>query len=106
MQSHAKIQKTPEKMQVGYKMWDSILKCDIFGFPQPKITWTRSLEPLPVERHVKSGNKLIIKGTAPQDGGPYVCRGRNHLGTVFAVIWLAVKDVGKLNFTIQQTRNN
>ena len=47
-------------------------------------------------RHVIDGNKLTIKNTTDDDDGAYVCQGANELGTVMAVIWVIVKDVGKL----------
>ena len=58
-------------------------------------TWTRSLKQLPVNRHVIDGNKLTIKNTTEEDGGAYLCQGANELGSVVAVTWVFVKDVGK-----------
>ena len=81
---------------IGYKNWDTILKCDIFGYPSPVITWTRSRKELPVNRHLIDGDTLAIKNTTKDDGGAYVCQGANELGSVMAVIWIFVKDVGKL----------
>ena len=80
---------------VAYKTWDSDLKCDIFGYPSPVITWTRSLRQLPINRHVIDGNQLTIKNTTSDDDGAYVCQGSNQLGNVMAVIWIIVRDVGK-----------
>ena len=57
-----------------------------------KITQTTSSL---VDRHVIDGNKLTIKDTTEDDGGAYVCQGANKLGSVMAVIWIFVKDVGK-----------
>ena len=39
----------------------------------------------------------MIKNTTEDDGGAYVCQGANEMGSVMAVIWIFVKDVGKLN---------
>ena len=86
----------PKSSVIGFKNWDTILKCDIFGYPSPVITWTRSRKELPVNRHVIDDNTLTIKNTAEDDGGAYVCQGANELGSVMAVIWIFVKDVGKL----------
>ena len=47
-------------------------------------------------RHVIDGNKLTVKNTTDDDDGAYVCQGANELGTVMAVTWVIVKDVGKL----------
>jgi len=60
------------------------------------ITWTRSLKQLPINRYVIDGNKLTIKNTTEDDDGAYVCHGANELGSVMAVIWIFVRDVGKL----------
>ena len=42
-------------------------------------------------------NKLTIKDTREDDDGAYVCQGANELGNVMGVIWIFVKDVGKLS---------
>ncbi|XP_020631176.1 collagen alpha-1(V) chain-like [Orbicella faveolata] len=34
----------PRKSVTAYKSWDTALKCDIFGYPFPVITWSRSLK--------------------------------------------------------------
>ena len=86
----------PKKSVTAYKSWDTVLKCDIFGYPFPVITWTRSLKQLPFNRHVIDGNKLTIKNTTEDDDGAYVCQGANELGSVMAVTWIFVKDEGKL----------
>lgn len=87
---------TPKSSVTAYRNWDTYLQCDIFGYPSPVITWTRSLKQLPVGRHVIDGKKLTIKNTTEQDGGAYVCQGTNELGSVMAVIWIFLKDAGKL----------
>ena len=85
----------PKSSVIAYKSWNTILKCDIFGYPIPVIRWTRSRKQLPVSRHIIDGNTLTIKNTTKDDGGAYVCQGANELGSVMAVIWIIVKDVGK-----------
>ena len=87
----------PKHFITAYKTRDTILKCDIFGFPFPVITWTKSRKQLPINRHVIHGNQLTIKNTTKDDGGAYVCQGVNQLGNVMAVTWIVVKDVGKIN---------
>ena len=49
-----------------------------------------------VNRHIIDGNKLTIRNTTEDDDGAYVCQGANEIGSVMAVIWIFVKDVGKL----------
>ena len=59
------------------------------------ITWTRSRKSLPFNRHAIAGNKLTIGNTTDDDGGAYLCQGANELGSVVAVTWIVVKEVGK-----------
>ena len=55
-----------------------------------------------LNRHVIDYNWLIIRNTTKDDDGAYVCQGTNKLGSVIAVTWVIVKDVGKLaDFTDQ-----
>ena len=92
----AKFVSEPKKSITAYKSWDTVLKCDIFGYPSPTITWTRSRKSLPINRHVIDGDKLTIENTTEDDDGAYLCQGANELGSVVAVTWIFVKDVGKL----------
>lgn len=93
----AKFISEPKRSVTAYKTWDITLKCDIFGFPSPLITWTRSRDQLPINRNVIDGNQLTIKNTKKEDGGAYVCQGANPLRNVMAVLWMVVKDVGKIS---------
>lgn len=88
----------PKSSLTAYKTWDTLLRCDIFGHPYPKITWTRPFRQLPINRHVINGNQFTIKNTTKDDGGAYVCQGANELGDVMGVTWVVVKDVGKFKF--------
>ena len=94
----------PKKTVTAYKSWDTVLKCNIFGYPFPVITWSRPLKQLPIHRHVIDGNKLTIKNTREDDDGAYVCQGANELGSVMGVIWIIVKDVGMLNRIIKKNK--
>ena len=80
---------------MGYETWETTLSCKIFAYPPPKIKWTRSFRPLPVDRHVAAGKDLVIKNTRQEDRGPYMCRGENHLDNVYALIVLVVNPVRK-----------
>ena len=91
----AKFITEPKRSLTVYKTWDTIIKCDIFGYPSPVITWTRSRSELPINRHVINGNKLTIKNTTKDDDGAYVCQGANQLRNVMAVTWVFVKNVGE-----------
>ena len=86
---------TPPVYQPGYEGWDTTITCNIFGFPAPRIEWTRALQAMPKGRHVKAGKHLIIKKTTKQDKGPYMCKGVNALGSVLAMIVLTVHPVSK-----------
>ncbi|KAL9961572.1 hypothetical protein ACROYT_G030534 [Oculina patagonica] len=83
----------PETYHMGYETWETTLSCNIFAFPSPKIEWTRSFRPLPIGRHVVAGKDLVIKDTRREDKGPFMCRGENHLGHVYALIVLVVNPV-------------
>ena len=72
----------PKRTITAYNMWNTVLKCDIFGYPFPVITWSRQLKQLPVNRHAIDGNKLTIRNTTEDDDGAYVCQGTNELGRV------------------------
>ena len=85
----------PEVYHMGYETWDTTLSCNIFGYPPPKIKWTRSFRPLSDGRHVMAGKDLVIKDTRREDRGPIMCRGDNHLGHVYALIVLVVNPVCK-----------
>jgi len=69
----------PEKSVTAYKTWDTVLKCNIFGYPTPEVKWTKSHEKLPVGRHVISGNTLTIKNMTEEDTGVYTCWGTQQL---------------------------
>jgi len=79
----------------GYEGWDTTITCNIFGYPTPRVEWTRALQALPQGRHVMTGNHLIIKKTRKEDKGPYMCKGFNDHGNVFALIVLTVYSVRK-----------
>ena len=57
------------------------IACTATGQPLPSITWSRSVGSLPEDRtEVKSGS-LIIYSVTRQDGGTYICKAENILGT-------------------------
>ncbi|KAL9961700.1 hypothetical protein ACROYT_G030697 [Oculina patagonica] len=87
----AKFLSEPKKSITAYKSWDTVLKCDIFGYPTPVIKWTRTHNQVLTNRHVIDGNKLKIENTSEEDDGSYVCQGANELGSVLSVAWVIVK---------------
>ncbi|KAK3698424.1 hypothetical protein QZH41_001190 [Actinostola sp. cb2023] len=87
----------PPVYQPGYESWDTTITCNIFGFPAPRVEWTRALQDMPKGRHIKSGKHLIIKKTHKDDKGPYMCKGINAFGSVFAMIVVTVHHVPLVN---------
>ena len=79
----------------GYENWDTTMTCHIFGYPPPRMVWTRATQRMSKGRHVTAGKDLIIRKTRYEDAGPYMCRGTNKLGTVYTMIVLFVEPVGK-----------
>ncbi|CAH3046759.1 unnamed protein product, partial [Pocillopora meandrina] len=89
----AKFITEPKRSVTAYKTWDTVLQCDIFGYPPPVITWTRSGEQLSINRHFMNGSQLTIQNTTEDDDGAYVCQGTNQMANVMRVIWVFVKAV-------------
>ncbi|XP_028512546.1 tyrosine-protein kinase-like otk, partial [Exaiptasia diaphana] len=48
---------------------------------------------MPKGRHVTTNNRLVITNTKRHDKGPYMCRGINNQGNVFAMVVLNVYSV-------------
>ncbi|XP_028518321.1 uncharacterized protein LOC114576240 [Exaiptasia diaphana] len=69
------------------------MQCNIFGFPAPRIEWKRALQAMSKERHIITGNRLVIKNTRKDDKGPYMCKGINDHGNVFSMVVLTVHPV-------------
>ena len=58
------------------------ISCIVTGQPPPKITWSKAGGSLPVGRnHVQDGTLKIFKVTR-KDGGIYICKAENILGSV------------------------
>lgn len=89
----AKFISEPKFSVIAYKTWDTVLHCDIFGYPSPVITWTRPGRQLPFNRHIINGSQLTIHNATRNDAGAYVCQGTNSLANVMRVIWVIVKVV-------------
>jgi len=96
----AKFVTKPEEFVTAYKSRETLIKCDIFGYPTPEVKWRRSPKKLSADRHVISGNTLTIKNTAEEDTGVYMCWGIQQLScenisTNAESIMIDVEDVGK-----------
>ena len=58
------------------------ISCTVTGQPPPKITWSKAGGSVPVGRiHVQDGTLKIFKVTR-KDGGIYICKAENILGSV------------------------
>ena len=91
----AKFLTEPKKSITAYKSWDTVLKCDIFGYPAPVIRWTRTHNQVLTKRHIIDGTELRVENTTEGDSGAYLCEGTNELGSVLSVTWIIVKDSGR-----------
>ena len=56
--------------------------CNASGQPQPKVTWSKTVGNLTKERTSVVKGALTICKVAKSDGGTYVCRAQNILGSV------------------------
>ncbi|XP_028512556.1 uncharacterized protein LOC110231383 isoform X2 [Exaiptasia diaphana] len=83
----------PPVYVAGYENWNTTMQCNIFGFPAPRIEWKRALQAMSKERHIITGNRLVIKNTRKDDKGPYMCKGINDHGNVFSMVVLTVHPV-------------
>ena len=105
----AKFVTKPEKSVTAYKSRDTLIKCDIFGYPTPEVKWKRAGKNLSVDRHVISGNNLMIKNTTEEDEGTFTCWGVQQLDsakiqTEPELITIDVEDVGKLRILVKRKR--
>ena len=70
----------------------AILKCTVDGYPQPRVTWSKSKSSLPVGRHVTGpSNALVIRKVKPEDTGIYSCSAENMLGSANSSAQLTVQ---------------
>ena len=96
----AKFITEPRRSVTAYKTWDTVFQCDIFGYPTPLMTWTRSGEQLSINRHFMNGSQITIQNTTEDDDGAYVCQGNNQMANVMSDVG-CLKVVGKYGVTKQ-----
>jgi len=80
--------KTPDRLTEVTGNSIASVVCQAFGFPPPKILWSRGLVPLPQGRTTVTNGTLNISNFSRQDVGPYQCKATNKLGSVTALTTL------------------
>ena len=68
----------------------SLPKCFVTGNPPPKVTWSKVLGQLPINRSVITNGQLSLVNVQKSDSGLYTCRASNHLGTHSAQTLLVI----------------
>ena len=58
------------------------IACTATGQPSPRITWSKAVGSLPADRTKVINETLIIYEVARKDGGIYICKAENILGSV------------------------
>ena len=61
------------------------IACNASGQPQPSITWFKSVGSLPQERAKVNNGALTIYDVRRNDGGIYICKANNMLGSASAM---------------------
>ena len=75
------------------------IACTATGQPQPGITWSKPFGSLPKGRtEVKKGN-LTIYSVTKKDGGTYICKGENILGSETNIAQLTI--FSRLRFKVR-----
>ena len=80
------------------------IACSATGQPQPSITWSKLNGGLPHRTVVKNGS-FKISNVKRKDGGAYVCKVKNSLGTaegvvqmmIYSRLWFVVRPPNQLN---------
>ena len=74
------------------------IACTATGQPSPKITWSKSVGSLPGGRIRIQGGTMKIYSVTKKDGGIYICKAENILGSVTDTAQLIVYS--PLRFTV------
>ena len=74
------------------------IACSAAGQPQPSITWSKAIGSLPNRTVVKNGT-LKVYNVKRKDGGTYICKAKNELGTAEDAIHLVV--FSRLQFLVR-----
>ena len=72
------------------------IKCDVEGFPSPKIEWRRQgNKELPFERHYIRNNNLYLRNPIKADEDIYMCHASNPAGSVMGGTEVTVQTYGE-----------
>ncbi|XP_077263579.1 neogenin protein frazzled isoform X5 [Temnothorax americanus] len=90
--------KKPED-KVASESQDLEFECEIYGKPEPKITWLKNGERITLSAYwqIVNGYNLRINGLLPIDAGIFQCMGMNPAGSVQASARLTINQPKKAN---------
>ena len=66
------------------------IACNATGQPSPRITWSKAVGSLPGDRMKGQDGILTIDSVTKKDGGTYICKAENILGTATATTLVMV----------------
>ena len=66
------------------------IACTATGKPSPKITWSKAVGSSPTDRIKVQGGTLKIYSVTKKDGGTYICKAENILGSAIDTAQLTV----------------
>ena len=75
------------------------IACTATGQPLPSITWSKAVGGLPEDRTEVNNGTLTIKNVTQGDGGTYICKTENILGTVIGKAQLII--FSRLRFKVR-----
>ncbi|XP_058860112.1 peroxidasin homolog isoform X2 [Acipenser ruthenus] len=77
------------------------LECSVSGIPQPRVSWTRGPDHLPLsdsQRYtITPSGGLFIEGVIVSDKGEYICTGSNIEGSVEASALLIIQEAPRFS---------
>ena len=75
------------------------IACTATGQPLPSITWSKAVGGLPEDRTEVKNGTLTIKNVTQSDGGTYICKTENILGSVIGKAQLVI--FSRLRFKVR-----
>ncbi|XP_029037667.2 neogenin-like isoform X3 [Osmia bicornis bicornis] len=89
--------KRPED-KIASENQDLEFECEIYGKPEPKITWLKNGERITLNAYwqIVNGYNLRINGLLPIDAGIFQCIGTNSAGSVKAAARLTISQPKKV----------